>query len=105
MPRIIVTPLALIEDTIRKDAPSHLLTLLGPDYMIPQHSSFEVDRHLRDLRASKTLPGVDAIRLPGEERRRRKAARQRDGLSFPAPLIAQLDALAADLGIAPLGQR
>ena len=29
----------------------------------------EMDRHLRDLRTSKPLPGVEAIRLPGQERR------------------------------------
>src|SRR5580692_8207544 len=28
----------------------------------------EVDRHIRDLRASKRLPGVDDIRLPGDRR-------------------------------------
>ena len=33
----------------------------------------EVDRHLRDLRASKMLPGFDAVRLPGEQRRARRA--------------------------------
>jgi LDH2 family malate/lactate/ureidoglycolate dehydrogenase len=31
-----------------------------------------VDRHLRDLRGSRTLPGFDAIRLPGEERRQQR---------------------------------
>ena len=30
----------------------------------------EVDRHVRDLRASKRLPGVDEIRLPGDRRAR-----------------------------------
>ena len=40
----------------------------------------EVDRHMRDLHASKRLPGFDAIRLPGERRRampRRATARRR----------------------------
>lgn len=47
MPRIIVTPLALIDDTIEADKPSHLLSLLGPDYMIQPHGRFAKDRHLR----------------------------------------------------------
>lgn len=47
MPRIIVTPLSLIEETILADQPSHLLTLLGPDYMIAPHGSFAEGRHLR----------------------------------------------------------
>ena len=33
----------------------------------------EVDRHMRDLRGSQRLPGVDAIRLPGERAPRRGA--------------------------------
>src|SRR5262245_9737985 len=29
----------------------------------------DMDRHLRDLRSARTLPGFDAVRLPGSERR------------------------------------
>src|SRR5207245_3473861 len=29
----------------------------------------EVDRHLRDLAGSKPLPGFDAVRMPGKQRR------------------------------------
>lgn len=47
MPKIIVTPLSLIEETIRSEGPSHLLSLLGPDYMIPAHKAFDAPRHLR----------------------------------------------------------
>ena len=65
----------------------------------------EVDRHLRDLSASRTLPGFDAIRLPGAERRRRRAERLREGVPVPRELIAQLDALAAEVGVAPLRDR
>lgn len=47
MPSIMVTPLALIDVAIRARKPSHLLTLLGPDYMIGHHHTFTRDRHLR----------------------------------------------------------
>lgn len=47
MPRIMVTPLAIIDATIRSHGPSHLLTLLGPDYMIAHHRAFDPQRHLR----------------------------------------------------------
>src|SRR5580704_12011429 len=40
----------------------------------------EVDRHVRDLRQSKRLPGVDEIRLPGDRRAECRAERQRDGV-------------------------
>jgi len=65
----------------------------------------EVDRHLRDLSASRTLPGFDAIRLPGAERRRRRAERAREGVPMPRELIAQLDALVAEVGVKPLRER
>ncbi len=64
-----------------------------------------MDQHLRDLRASKRLPGVDAIRLPGEDRQRRRQERMQNGVMLPPVLMAQLDKLAADLKIAPLAGR
>ncbi len=70
-----------------------------------QEFETEVDRHLRDLRESPRLPGFDAIRLPGEQRRRRREERVRDGVPMPAELIAQLDKLAGDLGVKPLLKR
>ncbi len=62
----------------------------------------EVDRHLRDLRNAKVLPGFDAIRLPGERRRRCQIERARDGVPILPEVLAQLDRLAEDLAIAPL---
>src|SRR5689334_11974132 len=46
----------------------------------------EMDRHLHDLRTSKPLPGVETIRLPGEERRRRRADRVENGVPMPREL-------------------
>ena len=65
----------------------------------------EMDRHLRDLRTSKPLPGVDAIRLPGQERRARRADRLKNGVPLPRELITQLDAFASELGVKPLAAR
>jgi LDH2 family malate/lactate/ureidoglycolate dehydrogenase len=64
-----------------------------------------MDRHLNDLRSSPTLPGFDKIRLPGEDRRKRRADRSANGVSLPPTLIKQLDDLAANLKIEPLGTR
>ncbi len=47
MSRIIVCPLSHIDDVIRLEQASHLLTLLGPDYMIEAHGAIAADRHLR----------------------------------------------------------
>jgi LDH2 family malate/lactate/ureidoglycolate dehydrogenase len=62
----------------------------------------EVDRHVRDFRTSARLPGFDAIRIPGEARRRRKEERNRVGIALTPALLAQLDELAARLKLAPL---
>lgn len=65
----------------------------------------EIDRHLRDLRDSRRLPGVEAIRIPGGERQRRLEARRAEGVPLSAALVRQLDALAQELGIAPIRRR
>ena len=65
----------------------------------------EVNRHMHDLRASKRLPGVDEIRLPGDRRAQCRDERLRDGVPLARQLIAQLDKLAAELKVKPLRER
>ncbi len=65
----------------------------------------EVDRHIRDLRASKRLPGIEEIRLPGDRRAQCRAERTRDGVPVAKPLLALLDKLAGELKIKPLRDR
>jgi LDH2 family malate/lactate/ureidoglycolate dehydrogenase len=62
-----------------------------------------VDTLVRDLRASRTLPGVERIRLPGEGSYAARAERLEHGIPLPAPLLASLKQLAAELKITPLG--
>jgi LDH2 family malate/lactate/ureidoglycolate dehydrogenase len=69
-----------------------------------EHFKAEVDRHQRELRASKTLPG-ESVRLPGDQRAKRRADRLHNGLILPSELTVQLDKLAAELSIAPLAAR
>jgi LDH2 family malate/lactate/ureidoglycolate dehydrogenase len=61
-----------------------------------------VDQLIRDIRNSKRLPGVDAIRLPGEQSHAKRAERTRLGIPLPEPLVQSLDKLAAELKISPL---
>jgi LDH2 family malate/lactate/ureidoglycolate dehydrogenase len=63
-----------------------------------------VDALVRDIHGSARLPGVERIWLPGEQSHERRTRYERDGIPLPAALIAELGALAQDLGIAPLGQ-
>ena len=74
-------------------------------FIAPQTFAVEVDRQLQELRSSARLPGVDAIRYPGEERQKRKDDRSRNGVALAAQLVKQLDELAAGLGLKPLSAR
>lgn len=47
MPMILVTPLSAVEATIRDYRPSHLITLLSPEYMIETPEGVPSERHLR----------------------------------------------------------
>jgi L-2-hydroxycarboxylate dehydrogenase (NAD+) len=74
-------------------------------FIPPAIFSTEVDRHVRDFKQSKRLPGTDEIRLPGDRRRECRAERERDGVPIAPALMAQLDKLSAELKIAPLRER
>lgn len=68
------------------------------------HFKAEVDRHMRSLRSSKALPGNE-VRLPGDQRAKRRADRIANGLALAPELMVQLDKLAGELSIKPLGAR
>jgi len=65
----------------------------------------EVDRHVRELKESQRLPGVDEIRMPGERRRACREDRLRNGVPLAAALVAQLDKMAGELGINRISER
>jgi len=44
---LIVTPLSRLPQVIAERAPSHLITLLSPDELIPTPDGFPAERHLR----------------------------------------------------------
>ncbi len=84
----------------------HFIVAVDIERFLPLETfKSEVDRHIRDLRASKRLPGVDEIRLPGDRRGECRAERARDGVPLAKPLLALLDKLAADLKVKPLAER
>jgi len=47
MSLILVTPLSAVEETIRRDKPSHVVSLLSPEYMIATPAGVHPERHLR----------------------------------------------------------
>ena len=74
-------------------------------FLPPAAFAAEVDRHVRELGASKRLPAFDKIRIPGQGRQARRTDRQQNGVPLSPTLIKQLDELAASLAIAPLKAR
>ena len=67
--------------------------------------AMEMDRHLQELRSSARLPGFEVIRHPGEERRRRREDRSRNGVQLSIALLKQLDDMAVNLKLKPLSAR
>lgn len=61
-----------------------------------------VDAMVRTLRASPRLPGVERIWLPGEQSHVKRLDRMKSGIPLPPSLKRSLDALAKELGIAPV---
>jgi L-2-hydroxycarboxylate dehydrogenase (NAD+) len=61
-----------------------------------------VDGVIRTMRSSPTLPGVDRIRVPGEQSHAISEQRNRDGIPIPQALLSQLDGLADALKIGTL---
>jgi len=62
MAKILVTPLSGVTECIRIHAPSHLVTLLGPDYMIDTPNGIAGERHLR--LAMNDITNAEAGELP-----------------------------------------
>jgi LDH2 family malate/lactate/ureidoglycolate dehydrogenase len=60
-----------------------------------------VARVFAEFRASPPLPGHDPVRLPGDGKTAKAEARRREGLTLNPALRRDLNALAAECGIAP----
>jgi L-2-hydroxycarboxylate dehydrogenase (NAD+) len=58
-----------------------------------------VDAVVRDLRASRRMPGVERIWLPGEQSHLKRAAASREGIALAPALRKALDTVADELGI------
>lgn len=82
----------------------HLVIAVDIDAFVPRATfAAQVDRVWDDMKGAERLPGVDDIRLPGEQSHRLFTARSREGIPLPAPLQKGLALLATELGIEPLG--
>ena len=62
----------------------------------------QVDAAVRPCAAPSGCPAVERIWLPGEQSHLKRQDRIKNGIPMPKPLRDSLDAVARDLGIAPL---
>lgn len=93
-------------DDTRETNTGHVMVALDIARFLPLEAfKAEMDRHLRDLRGSARLPGVEAIRLPGDRRHAVRQERLAKGVPISQALKERLDALAGELGIAALAER
>jgi len=59
----------------------------------------QVDDVIHQMHASPTMPGVDAVRIPGEHAHQVRAEYQRDGIPIHPALMEKLEVLTAELGV------
>ena len=90
------------DDSTETNTGHFILALDVRRFIDPAVFAAAVNTHLDELRGSARLPGIDVIRLPGEERARRWKTRSRDGIPIIPALSAVLDKLGARLGIGSL---
>ena len=60
------------------------------------------ERMVKELKASRTLPGVTEIRVPGESSARSKSKRLTQGIPIPPGLLKALNECAQLAGVKPL---
>jgi L-2-hydroxycarboxylate dehydrogenase (NAD+) len=73
-------------------------------FVDPAVFATEAHRQLEELRTSARLPGIDRIRLPGDDRAVRRRDRASHGVPLSPQVLARLDATADALGIARLAR-
>ena len=61
-----------------------------------------VDAAIASMHGSPTLPGFDAVRVPGENSHAVRAQREAEGIPVHAGLLGALNELGARLGVANL---
>jgi L-2-hydroxycarboxylate dehydrogenase (NAD+) len=93
----------MVKDVGQASNTGHAIVAISIDAFGPAEAfKRSVDAVVRDIRGSARLPGVERIFLPGEQSAEKARARAARGIPVPKVLRESLDAVARDLGIAPL---
>jgi L-2-hydroxycarboxylate dehydrogenase (NAD+) len=90
------------DDSTETNTGHFILALDVARFIDPAVFATAVLGHLEELRGSALLPGVESIRLPGDERGRRHAQRSSEGIPIIPALEGVLNKLGERLGIGPL---
>ena len=76
------------------------ILVIRPDLFLPlDEYKKEMDRQLREFRDSESMTD-EPVRLPGERAAELESEQRRSGIAIPEALIADLNSLAGDLGLA-----
>jgi LDH2 family malate/lactate/ureidoglycolate dehydrogenase len=76
---------------------------INPDFLGgTAHLIADTQRMVKELKASRTLPGVTEIRVPGESSARSKSKRLTQGIPIPPGLLKALNECAQLAGAKPL---
>ena len=92
------------DDASAANTGQFILALDVKRFIDPNVFAVTARRHLDELRASERLPGVDRIRLPGDDRATRRRERLKQGVPIPDPLLVKLDQIARDAGVETLAR-
>jgi LDH2 family malate/lactate/ureidoglycolate dehydrogenase len=81
---------------------SLFLMALDPGAFFPQNDEFaaRVDKFAELVGSATPAPGVERVRVPGDERSELARRRRREGIPYSAEDVAKLRGLAAELGVA-----
>jgi L-2-hydroxycarboxylate dehydrogenase (NAD+) len=92
------------DDSSAANTGQFILALDVKRFIDPDVFAAATRRHLDELHDSERLPGVDRIRLPGDDRATRRRERLSAGIPIPDQLLVKLDQLARDAGVETLAR-
>jgi LDH2 family malate/lactate/ureidoglycolate dehydrogenase len=90
----------MYEDWTREQRVSHLFVVLNPDSWLGREAFLtHVEAFAHRVHTLPPAADFERVLLPGEVEENAKAAAERDGIPLPATVAADLDAIAAEVGV------
>jgi LDH2 family malate/lactate/ureidoglycolate dehydrogenase len=90
----------MYDDWSRTQRLGHIFLAIDPDaWTGRERFAASVEAFVAEVRALPTSPGHERVLLPGEPEDQRLAVAARDGLSLPPATVADLNSVAAEVGL------